>query len=286
MSEGAGPVLGGKSEGEGEGNGAGWHDSLSADFRSNEFVKGYDNDASGLDKFVKTAISAQSMIGKRQESSGIMIPGEDAGIEEHVAFYKALGRPDSPEGYGLKDEGFAEGVPRNQQSENHLIKSLYDAGTPTRAAQRVWNDYVTEQNTIWEGVKSIRDNNERANTEALNTAFGSYRDQRVAQANDGFNAAFGDDAQTISDLILVDGTRFGDRPDVVKAMANHGVTLSEAELIDGSHRGLDITPGEARQEIKNLKADPVFYAAWMDANNPGHDNAMRKLAQLNETIHQ
>lgn len=283
MSE--GPVLGGNSGGEGEGEGFSWHGSLSADFRDSDFVKGYDDDASGLDKFVKTAISAQSMIGKRQEASGVMVPGADASLDEYVAFYKAIGRPDSPGGYELKDDGFAEGTPRNQQSEQHIIQSMYDAGTPTRAAQRIWNEYVTEQNNIWEGVKSVRDNNERANTEALNTAFGSYREQRIAQANDGFNAAFGEDAQTVSDLILLDGTRFGDRPDVVKAMANHGVTLSEANLVEGSHRGLDITPGEATQEIRNLKADPEFMKAWMDAKNPGHDNAMRKLSQLNETIH-
>jgi len=290
MSEGAAPVLSGKSEGGGEGEGSAggevaWHDSLSSTFRNNEFVTGYSNDASGLDKFVKTAVSAQSMIGKRQEASGIMIPGEDATIEDYVRFYEQLGRPGSPDEYELSVEGFSPDTPRNEKSEKHLIKSMYDAGASKKQANRVWDDFVAEQNQIWEGVKSLRTNNERANAADLNTAFGSMKDTKISLANEGFNAAFGENAGAIADLILVDGTRFGDRPDVVKAMANHGVTLAEAELIQGSQHGLDISPGEAAQEKKNLLGDPAFMKAWMTSSDPGHQSAVDKMNRLTETMH-
>jgi hypothetical protein len=76
-------------------------------------------------------------------SEKVPLPKDDADTEGWDRVYKAMGRPDAPEGYGLEkleggDEGFAQ----------QMAGLLFEAGVGQKQALRMgerWNAYMTEQ---------------------------------------------------------------------------------------------------------------------------------------------
>jgi len=65
----------------------------------------------------------------------LKVPGADASPEQWAAFYKAVGRPDAPEGYRFTmPDGAPENLPYNQANAERLKAWCHEAGlTPAQA---------------------------------------------------------------------------------------------------------------------------------------------------------
>lgn len=82
---------------EGDGNPPSWREALPADLKSEKTFEKF-NDVPSL---AKSYLEAQKAISKK----GVIIPSDKATPEEWNNYYRSLGRPDTPEGYTLNNEG-------------------------------------------------------------------------------------------------------------------------------------------------------------------------------------
>lgn len=87
-----------------------------------------------VQKFVGDNIAAA-----RAKTDGMVkLPGADAPPEEWAPILKALGHPDTPEGYGIaKPETLPDGVEWNDEFANGFAKFAHEAGLPKGQAQKL-----------------------------------------------------------------------------------------------------------------------------------------------------
>ena len=95
------------------------------------------------DRFTTPADMAKSALDLRQKlSKAITVPGEDASDEDRAKFRKAVGVPDSPDGYEVNiPDDLPDNVKAAQQSDqakarfDEFRKAMHDAGAPKGAAE-------------------------------------------------------------------------------------------------------------------------------------------------------
>lgn len=104
----------------------------------------------------------QSLKGKLEGT--VKVPGEKATDEERIAFYKALGVPDKPDGYEIKrPEKMPEGMSYDEALEGSFKEVAHKVGlTPsqTQAIVEMFNNHEIE---LYSGMdKIISENREKA----------------------------------------------------------------------------------------------------------------------------
>jgi len=113
--------------GKATGQPRGWVTSVPAEYR--EKVAGYES----MSRFMSDALDA---LGKR--GSSISRPADDAAPEQWGEFWKAVGRPDSPDGYKLS----ADGV--DADALKAFQKRAFDQGLTPKQAQEAIDWYAKE----------------------------------------------------------------------------------------------------------------------------------------------
>lgn len=119
------------------------------------------------DRFTTPADMAKSALDLRQKlSKAITVPGEDASDEDRAKFRKAVGVPDSPDGYEVKiPDNLPDDVKAAQQSEqargriDEFRKAMHDAGAPKGAAEAALGLFFR---FLGEDATALNGNNERA----------------------------------------------------------------------------------------------------------------------------
>ena len=87
---------------------------------------------------------------EKDNSSAIRVPAKDAPKEAWDRYYKAIGRPDGPDGYALTIPKLPNGVPYNPKLEQWFRKELFDAGVPQGAAEKIFNNWNATQIAAYE----------------------------------------------------------------------------------------------------------------------------------------
>lgn len=117
-------------------------------YKEKEWVQNILKSENPQEEFFKQYENAQTLIGKRPQ--GLTIPGDNATPEEVKAFHKALGVPDTVEGYDIKpttwDEADKElGEYVNSNRSEGLLKDMKEAfmeeGIPPAKMQRLMEKY-------------------------------------------------------------------------------------------------------------------------------------------------
>ena len=92
------------------------------------------------DDLWKTLDNAQGLLGRRPN-----IPGQDASEEDWNRFYTALGRPESPDKYDLKD---IDGLPEGADLKPFKAKAAalaHQIGLTPKQAEKLWQGYLAEE---------------------------------------------------------------------------------------------------------------------------------------------
>lgn len=122
-----------------------WQDKLPDDFAEDRQLLAQFTDLRGLTKSLK-----DNMAKARVNTEGfVKLPGEKASDSERAAFYKSLGVPDAPDGYGLKQpEKLPDGVAWDEAMSKKFGEVAHKIGlTPSqvKALQEFQVGYVGEQ---------------------------------------------------------------------------------------------------------------------------------------------
>jgi len=217
----------------------------------------------------KSYVELEKKIGMK----GIILPGEGADEGTILAFHKALGVPEKPEGFALqKIEGLHEKAVSEEASTKLFQEAAHKLGfTPAQfnGIREVYLKDVSAKLTAWD-EQQTKDKQETETN--LRSEWGGQYESKVLLAHKVIKAYGGDEAL---DRLAEGG---GNDPVLIKLFATIGEHLSEDALgkIGGSNLGM--TKAEAQTKINEMRADDK--SAFNDANNPGHTQAVEYMQSL------
>ena len=187
----------------------------------------------------------QQLLGKK--SAAINIPGEKASPEEVNAFRKALGVPETVDGYKLKPEQLPEGV----QWDDNLTKAYAEIAhrnhIPAKAMQELAAFQVEAERVRAEQAQQAIAAELEDNRQLLRKEWGGNYETNIGLAT-----------RAAKTLGLDPGSPGLTDPNVVKALANMTKLISEDKMVAGDFSPT-ASPGKARaRDIMTNKTNPLY----------------------------
>lgn len=212
-----------------------------------------------LDGVVKSLRDTERAL---RDSGRIKVPGEGAGAEEVAAFRKAIGVPDSADGYQVTLPETNGGLELNGELIGKLAQIAHSAGAPKEAFEALANAYVEHQ--VTEHLAEVQRQDQLA--QAKLSEWGSNKDARLADCQ-AAQRALGIDRVMVAQLQSAWGA-----DKTLDFLAKIGGGIAEDTLITGGTGRFGVSPAEAQREIDAIKADPERAAK---VSQPGSPEAMR-----------
>jgi hypothetical protein len=204
-------------------------------------------------------------------SEKVPLPKDDADSEGWDRVYKAIGRPDAPEGYGLEaleggDEGFAK----------QMAGLLFEAGVGQKQAGRMaeqWNAYMTAQAKAADDAFKVQSNQDLID---LKTEWGGAAPAKLEHFRRGCTQ-FGVTAEEMKAIETKVGTKRA-----ISLFAKIGEGLGEAEFMEGdTPKQMGMTPQAAQARKAALMADKD---GWAKRYLAGGADEKAELERLNKII--
>lgn len=228
-----------------------------------------------VENLARSYVNAQRLIGADKLPMPVNPSDEDLD-----RIYSRLGRPESPDGYQLSVDGniVTEDVASQFADVAHNLRL-----TPEQASGIM--DYYRSavENTGVANMEQSAEMQEQA-MEALRQEWGRAYDQKIQAAASAAQEFMDAD---MFNMQLADGSRLGDNPDFIRAMANiadfkHSVT-SEDTVSESSQSNV-MTPKEAQTEIDSIMNDRNN-AYWDKSNPVARQRAIQRVQELMEFVH-
>jgi hypothetical protein len=206
--------------------------------------------------FKSVTALAKSYANLEQQFSGsekIVKPAGDDDAEGWERVAKALGRPDTPEGYGLTELAGADA-----EFAGNAAKWLHDAGVPAGRAAKLaesWNAYVSERANAEAQAAEQRDNAELA---GLRSEWGPDFDKQVEISRRAAKQ-FGISGAKLDALTQTWGVG-----DTMRFLNGIGKGLGEDTFVQGDGKssfGVSVEQAAARMDA--LKRDTEWQSRWM-----------------------
>ena len=189
----------------------------------------------------KSYVETKKLVGAK---TTLKIPDEHSTPEEVGAYRKAIGVPDTVEGYRItRPEAALTGW--DEAAEQNFLGKMHELGIPAQGVQAILNwygAYVSEQQRGWHREAE-------AASQELRREWGPDFAANVGVANRAIQQYGGD---ALVDLFAQNG--MGRHPLVVKTFATIGKDLMEAGAIPATGIA-HMTPEEAQERAKSLQAD-------------------------------
>jgi len=196
-------------------------------------LSGFDEKDSGiLGRFKSQNGLAKSYLElfKRMERT-VAIPGENAKPEEVEAFYKRLGRPDSPDGYELETVYLPDGVTKADMGEENFKKIAHKLGLTKAQAKELHKWAVDTSLDQVKQVRQVAEQKKREASEVLRKEYGLDYDKKIALMGQ-VNRKFGGDEWI---QFLNEGP--GNDPRLIRVLVKIGESISEDTLVQGRPPG-------------------------------------------------
>ncbi len=253
-----------------------WKSSLPTDFVNSPTMQKFTDDKDGLAKAVQSHLSLEKLLGHDK----VPIPKDDKDILAQQVFNKAIGVPDSPEGYQLPDVNVPEGLKGVTFDKNAFAQTIHKFGLTPKQAQGLWQEYTNLSMGTYN--KYVTENN-----------------AQLAQLVNGLKQEWGDAYDTNVELGQMVINKFSDNeeaanyitasllkdPRGIKFMAKIGSQFAENKIGDFKyHQGFSFTPEQAKQEIDKIMNDPNHPYLNPKATAEEHDRAVQYVNQLWEQV--
>lgn len=105
------------------------------EYKDKPYLKNIQN----FDQLYKSLDGAQELIGKRPEIKGV--PNAESTDEERATFYKAMGKPDTAEGYEFEEVKLPEGAKRNDELSKFTKELFHKADLTKEQAKIIQGGY-------------------------------------------------------------------------------------------------------------------------------------------------
>jgi len=164
---------------------------------------------------------------ERKLGASVVLPGKDAKQEDWDAFYKRLGRPDSPDGYELESVITNEGVKLDDVGDVEFKKQAHELGLTKNQAETLHKWWINAIIGQTEKLKTAAKEKKREASEALRKEYGLEYDKKLALVG-LVNRKFGSDGWL---PYLNKGP--GNDPEFLRFLIKIGEAISEETLVSG-----------------------------------------------------
>lgn len=189
----------------------------------------------------------------------VEIPGEAADENAMEAFYTKLGRPESPDQYGIEgDEAFA--------------KAAHELGLNKNQAAKLHEHLLNSSDEAFKAQEEQYEQEDAQALDVLKQQWGRDFDKNML-AGDKAAAALGYDRESIQKLQDGMGLKA-----TIELFSKVGSMMSEPDFITGQDGDFSQSEYSARQELEALKMD----SKWMDEYLAGDPAKHAKWTALNK----
>jgi hypothetical protein len=222
---------------------------------------------------LKSYTSLERMLGNQNK---VAIPGPNATPEERAAFFKAIGRPEKPEEYGVKmpeklgDKPFPKEL-WNEERANGFTKLAHELGLTKEQAAKLAEFDLSNGVKSYESVTAAQQKAIADATAALKAEWGADYAKNLELAQKAAKQAGGDDLLTHP---------LANDPTFIKAMAKVGAMIVEEPGGAAGARGTSHVKSDPKQEINAIRADKNH--PYHVKGHPQHDAAVKQMAALYE----
>ena len=218
-------------------------------------------DIKDLGGLAKSYLHAQRMVGMDK----VAIPGQDATPDDWNNFYARLGRPEAPDKYEFPSyEPKTEGFSIDPEMQSQFAKTAHELGLSKTQAAKLYDWYAQSSDGI---AQQALENDMRFQQEAktqLTKEWGNAYDQNVNFARAAAKEYGGEEL-----INVLEETRLGDHPVILKALAKIGRALAEDPMhTSQSGQNFEMAPAEAQAKIAEKASGSVACAI-------AHSNAPR-----------
>jgi len=225
-----------------------------------------------LATLVKNHANARELIGRK----GVILPQENDPPEKVAEFYKALGRPDSPEGYALE---LPQEFPPEMVSPE-LLKGFgnwaHEAGLNPGQAKGIFGKYLKAAGEFFakqnQAIETARVKTEKD----LRTEWGDQYEANLDRAN-GVIRQFGD--QFVKESLARKDPVWND-PALIRFLAKIGQGMAEHGLYGRD----DAAAQNLEARLKEIQMNPVYWDK-KHAGTPEHQALVKEASELYAKLH-
>ncbi len=275
-------AVGGAGNGGGEQtvilSGENWREFIPSDLREEPSLKAY-QDLGGV---FKSLVNAQRMVGGEK----IVVPKGALDTDETWGqVWSKLGRPDSPEGYGIKKpEDWPEAYPYDESYDTEFAALAHKIGLLPKQVQELRNWHLGKTKTDLEKVLGDYDAQVAASQDALKKEWGAKYDENLNLANRVLaTVAAAANPQAMQSIVQ----KYGNDADLARLFYAFGGLISESSIQKGDKPVYDLSAADARAKadaIMTDKSDPLN-EAYYSKSHPLHQRAVDEVQRLIAIAH-
>lgn len=207
-------------------------------------------------------------------------PKQDWDENKWGEFYKAAGRPETPDKYELPDDPIKN---TNIKLDDNRVKKwreiMHKTGLNASQAKALWTTYLTEEASGLQAVESQQRQEKEEAELKLRDKWGPKYDDNVKLARAGIKRLGAEFEQFVTNSPL------GNRPELIELFHAIGTKVGEDTARSGGTSGTISDSASALAEIGKLAADQQFWGALNNRDNPGHKAALDRWQELHRIAH-
>jgi hypothetical protein len=215
-----------------------------------------------VEAIVKSYQGMEQLLGKK--ANAIVPPSEKSTPEEVAAYRKAIGVPDSPEGYKLKPDNLPEGINWDENVAKRAAELAHKHNVPASAMQEFMKFDMERAAMMSQAAAGMIEAQLESGREELQRVYGDKFGEKIELARRAAVTAGVDPASH----------GFVD-PQVVKAIVTLAEKLSDDRLVAGDQTGASSTRARARDIMTN-QGNPL-YARYQEGDPEVVDQVRRML---------
>jgi hypothetical protein len=219
-------------------------------------------DKADVEALSKSYQGLEQLLGKKANS--VPVPNEKSTPEEVSAYRKAIGVPDSPEGYKLKPEQLPEGVSWDENVAKRAAELAHKHNIPASAMSELMKFDMERAALMNQAAASMIESQLESGREELQRVYGDKMPEKIELARRAAVTAGVDP----SSQGFVD-------PQVVKAIVSLAEKISDDRLVEGNQTGISSTKARARDIMTN--ATNPLYQRYQDGDSEIVDQVRRML---------
>jgi hypothetical protein len=225
-----------------------WRESLPDELKTEKSLQSF----KGIPDLAKSYLEAKKANSKLVNSKGLIVPTETSPPEEVAAFNKALGVPDTPDGYELAVPELPEGMTYNEDRTKKFAALAHAKGVSKAAFQEIVKAFNADQ--VAEHEARIAANKEfvEKTTVEIKKEWGKDFETNLSQADAAIDKIFGPEFNQ-----MLKDTGLCNHPAIIRGMYKASQTIGEHALsAQGTPRA---SKGEYTWEtLVSMKMDPRY----------------------------